>query len=401
MKNIYSKMTFLGALALALYGCGGGSGGTVAVAPPTAVTTLSGVASNAPISGAAVTAYQITAGAKGALLGFGTTDTTGAYHLNLGSYVGPVLVEVSGGSYTDEATGNPNATVPAGQPLHVAVANASGTLSAAVTPLTELAYQMTASNLAPSSIAGANAQVAVLFKLSDIVATQPVAPTTAALGLPSTSQDQRDYTLALATVSQIAATQGKSVADTVTLLKSGIGSGGSSFTPAAVAIIQSAAQAFFQPALANVQNTTGVSTPAATKIAGIGARTATVKLSVLGTWLPVSGVQAILHLPAGVTVNADSTGLVAASALVASDSASLGNYLLMGYYLPQPGTVSLAVGNTQNLSPVQFATLTCNVAYDAPSPSDFSYSGLIVYQGINSPAVDPLLVSLKLDVTIQ
>lgn len=72
---------------------------------PTAVSTISGVVSFAPVSGATVSVYAVSSGIKGSLLGTATTNSSGEYTVQLGSYTGLVLLEAQGGRYTDPATG--------------------------------------------------------------------------------------------------------------------------------------------------------------------------------------------------------------------------------------------------------------------------------------------------------
>lgn len=191
----------MGLLGVALSGCGGGGGADPVAPPAAAVNTVAGVASKGPLSGATLCAYAITAGVKGAAVGSCVqSSATGAYTLDLGSYTGPVLLEATGGSYVDEATGS---TVTLASPLRSVLPNfTGGNTSAAVTALTELAYQLAAAQtggLTTANVQGAQAEVQSNFGLADILATQPVD----ALSLPaSATADQKAYALALATVSQ-------------------------------------------------------------------------------------------------------------------------------------------------------------------------------------------------------
>lgn len=182
----------LAAAAAVLAACGGNS------APP---TTVSGVASKGPLNGAQVCAYAIASGAKGAPIGAcATTDASGHYELNLGSFSGDLLIEASGGHYVDEASG---ATVALAAPLRAALAGVGGgKVGAAVTALTELAVKLAAAQsgaLSGANIGAATAAVQSKFGLTDIVGTLPPD----ALHLPSdASAAQRSYALALAVLSQ-------------------------------------------------------------------------------------------------------------------------------------------------------------------------------------------------------
>src|SRR5512137_68899 len=71
---------------------------TVPTPLPAATTTISGAAVKGPVSGAIVTVKNA---ATGAVLGTTTTAVGGAYSLGV-PFTGDVVVEVNGGSYTDE-----------------------------------------------------------------------------------------------------------------------------------------------------------------------------------------------------------------------------------------------------------------------------------------------------------
>jgi hypothetical protein len=177
--------------------CGGGGGGTAASS-----NILSGVASKGPLNGATVCAYAITAcGVQGAQIGnCVVTDSAGNYSINLGTYIGPLLAQATGGTYVNEAT---SAVVPLVQPLDSVLPNAiAGTNSLAITALNELAYQnasAVAGGLTPANTQSAITTVQNNFGVADIVTTMPVD----ALNVPaSATAAQKTYALALATVSQ-------------------------------------------------------------------------------------------------------------------------------------------------------------------------------------------------------
>ena len=98
-RNKYLKamlaLTLLIGSPLLLFGCGGGGGsGTT---PAAGVGTVSGTAIKGPVDGGTVTAYAVTNGTMGTQLGSGTTDSQGNYHLSIGTYSGPVMLQISGG----------------------------------------------------------------------------------------------------------------------------------------------------------------------------------------------------------------------------------------------------------------------------------------------------------------
>lgn len=115
-----------------LTGNNGGGGGS---------TTVAGAAVKGPVGSATVTLYSVgSGGARGTSLGSTTTDANGRYTLTV-PYKGDLLIEVSGGSYTDEASG---ATRTLGDTLRLMTTSGSegGTLTGVVTPLTTIAYSM-------------------------------------------------------------------------------------------------------------------------------------------------------------------------------------------------------------------------------------------------------------------
>lgn len=193
-------LAIAGMALLTMSGCGGGGGGSAAVTPKN--TIVSGIASKGPLNGSNVCAYAITGNAKGSALGACATNiANGNYSIDIGTYTGPVLFEVSGGTYTDEASG---ATVALTSTLHSMLSSANGgAASVAITPLTELAY-LDASAI-PAGLTGTRIQSAVArvqanFGVSDIIGTMPAD----ALNVPvSATSEQKKYALALATVAQL------------------------------------------------------------------------------------------------------------------------------------------------------------------------------------------------------
>lgn len=118
-----------GLAGLGLVACGGGGGGD---APAPASTTVSGTIVKGPVAGATVTLRK----ADGSACGTATTDAQGRYSLAT-NCTGDLVVEASGGSYTDEATGR---TTPLATPLRVVISATGGTVTGVATPLTTMAY---------------------------------------------------------------------------------------------------------------------------------------------------------------------------------------------------------------------------------------------------------------------
>lgn len=199
------------AAALLLAGCGGGSAsmdGTAAGATPSGSGVISGSVVKGPVGGATVRAFALNGGVMGAQLSSAVTDANGTFTMPMGSYAGPVMLQMSGGTYTDEATGMPMA-VAAGDmmtavlPTIAAGATANGI---AVTPLTAMAQAMAqhmSGGLIDANIAAANAAVGNYYMVHDILRTQPINPLQPGSAAGAT-RDMMNYGITLAAMSQYA-----------------------------------------------------------------------------------------------------------------------------------------------------------------------------------------------------
>lgn len=151
-----------------LVACGGGSSTT-----PT--TTVSGSVVKGPVSGATVCAYKATSAGKGDQIKCVTSNSTGGYTMDL-EYAGDVVIEASGGSYTDEATG---AAKTLSDPLQVVVSSQGGAATGMVTPLTTVAFSLAkgmSGGVSGSNYTSAATNVAGQFQLGtvNISTTAPV-----------------------------------------------------------------------------------------------------------------------------------------------------------------------------------------------------------------------------------
>lgn len=204
-------LTLLIGLPLLLSGCGGGGGGGTTSAAN--VGTISGAAVKGPINGGTVTAYAVTNGTMGAQLASGTTDPQGNYHLSIGTYSGPVMLQMSGGTFMDEATGVTKAMSPGDVMTAVTPPVTSGqtVTNIQVTPLTSMAQAMAnnmAGGMTATNIAAANTSVGDYFMVSDILHTQPMNPLVSGSGGTPTTQDMKNYGMAIAAMSQSAKDMG-------------------------------------------------------------------------------------------------------------------------------------------------------------------------------------------------
>ena len=137
------------ALAVAITGCGGGggsSGGGGATPQPAAKSAVSGAVTKGPVAGAQLYLYQMDAAGNktgDAVAGPIQTAEDGSWSVQIpDSIPRPLLIESSGGTYTDEATGT---TVNAGS-LNSFLPE--GAETAAVTPLSELLVRSAREHLA-------------------------------------------------------------------------------------------------------------------------------------------------------------------------------------------------------------------------------------------------------------
>jgi hypothetical protein len=190
----------------------GGSSGTLPGVSGTGGGTVSGTAIYGPMSGGTMTAFAVTGGAMGAQLGSTTTDAHGNFTVSIGSYAGPVMLQMGGGTYTDDATGT-TMTMQAGDVMTAvlgSVAAGSSTAGIQVTPLTSMARaraQNTTGGMTDANIASASAAVGSYFSVSDILHTSPMDPLSSGSGSGAT-QDAKNYGMTIAAMSQYAATIG-------------------------------------------------------------------------------------------------------------------------------------------------------------------------------------------------
>lgn len=199
--------------ALLLAGCGGGgSSGIDATTPSAQGTTMSGNVVKGPVSGATVNAFAVTGGTMGSQVSSATTDATGAFTMSIGNYAGPVMLQMSGGTYTDEATGTPMAMGTGDMMTAVlpTVAAGSAVTGVEVTPLTAMAQAMAqhmAGGMTDANISVANTAVGNYFMVGDILHTQPINPLMVGSGTGA-SQAMTNYGMTLAAMSQYAKTVG-------------------------------------------------------------------------------------------------------------------------------------------------------------------------------------------------
>lgn len=188
MQTCLTRSLLWLALALSTASCGGS--GSTSTGNSAVSTTISGNVVKGPVTGATVTVKNAL---TGQVLGTTISGTGGAYTLAV-AHVGDVVVEVNGGTYTDEATGSPTGL---NTPLKVVLLANGGTVTGMVTPLTTMAYM----NAFPNASSAVNsaafttmaAELAKQFQLQGVDLTKT---------LPMVSGATNDYGKVLAGLSK-------------------------------------------------------------------------------------------------------------------------------------------------------------------------------------------------------
>ncbi len=155
------KMLFL-FFILQITACGGSD--SEPEPEPGKTYIISGGSNKGPIANATITAYT----ANREELGSTNSDINGRFSLTITKslYEGIVIIESSGGSYTDEATGSSNIAAPT---LSTAKQiNGNNDVVMSLTPLTEIAYQLANQDDDLSDIQKFNKDIALQFGLGAI-----------------------------------------------------------------------------------------------------------------------------------------------------------------------------------------------------------------------------------------
>ncbi len=343
-KNISRYMVLLIAFMFFLTGCGGGSS---ASGGGPADTVIGGTASKGIIVNGMVKIFALNAGGSKTLLKTAMTNGEGKYEVSIGKYQGPVMAEVSG-DYLDEATGL-IFTVFEDSPLRAAIAEAKGEVKIAVTPFTELALQMAETvALNMDEIDVANATVSGLFGF-DIVATQPRAPEATALDTANVTE--KDYTLALAALSQMSTDTGMTVFELLNELNLELEVDGE-LSWSSIDSFDAALAGFLDT---NIHNHTGVNSSAGSWLETAFRTRSKVRLSISGlpAGITLGGIELGLLLPAGVRP---------IEATIAATGDVTGS-LLENFYSPESltdsGAVNLALINVAGFGAGEFVSIEC------------------------------------------
>lgn len=376
--------------AAGISGCGfggfsdTGSGTSSGQANPSSTDTiLKGAVSKGIFKDGSVRVYAVNPDGSKELLrttpinGFGNYSAhLGATKVFNGSYGGVVQIEATG-TYIDEATGADTSTE---EPLRSLIANPSGEVAVSVTPLTELAARKAAKSsptYTADAVTAANTLLSDIFKV-DIIATQPVPLTKEKFTHSLTTQAQKDYTLALAAISQMA--KGGGLSATINALNEDLGDGVMSVENAAA--FQNALKDF----LASDKNPTLVKDIRQTNLVNVGGSPRVVKITTTGKLDPgvtINGFKAIVELPQGTTLKAsfsDAVYQTLAGVVVASGVVPGGLPLETNYAPPAvmadgkaiPGTVTMVLAGAAGFGLGEIITITCDLAPGTSPPiTDF------------------------------
>ena len=193
----------------ALVACGGAGSDSGPSTSPTS-GTIAGTATKGPVSGATVRAYAINNGVKGGHLGSAQTDSSGNFTMRVDPYSGPIMLQLHGGSYADEATGRRMNMLDADEMTcavpSISVTAGSKTAGIQITPLTSMAHawaEHMAGGMTTTNIATANIRIgaAYLGPGMDILETHPIDPTVVG-SANGASIDAKNYGMILAAMSQ-------------------------------------------------------------------------------------------------------------------------------------------------------------------------------------------------------
>lgn len=397
-KTIFSAMLSLAVMSL--FGCGGG-GGTAA--PPAGSTTISGVAAKGPINGGVVKVFEVKANGSvdttnDTPIGNGNTATDGS-----GKYIatltkvpaGPVVVEVSGGSYTDEATGT--AGVPLKANLRAAVPSVTNGSKVAITPLTDLAFRQTKQigSFSKENIDASNKQIAHFFKVDDIILSQPF-DATKDKPADAGPDDQR-YAAALGVFSQLVDNR----------------RGADKIEDALVKVLDQIEAEFHTNGGFSDDTRIAINT-AITNFSGknkggtlptaITFRGGVLQLSSAGTLAAgtkINGFDITLALPAGITVKTkDATG-EAAAGVVEPSSQAAANSITSAKFDKAAGTLHIVMANVQpglDIGEFMHVNVDLDTGAAFPTKDKFTFANVKIFGG-SDPKAQPTDLTQGITIT--
>jgi len=198
IKELFVAIGLAGLLLAFGIACGGGGGGGKSV------SMASGTGFKGPVIGGDITVYGLSDNTLDEMTELSTTvtDGNGQYIASLAGFEGNVLVQLENGTYIDEATGDTKDNTS----LRALVPDTSESVSAMVTPFTEIAYRLWEALLETPgelTISQTNAIVANVAGVANILGTDPVLVTDAEKSADALKSEV-EYGLAASMLSQYA-----------------------------------------------------------------------------------------------------------------------------------------------------------------------------------------------------
>lgn len=349
--------------AMTLFGCGGGGTAAVVTPQPAGSVVINGVAAKGPLNNADVRVFGLKADgtpdtANPLATGKTLADGSGDYSITIPSSLaptGPVVVEVTNGAYTDEATGA-SVTLAATTKLRTVVtAVAAGANTIAVTPLTEMAYKKAegtgTGKFIAANIDDANLTIGNIFNVGDIIKAHPFDPTKPAPA--NATPDDKKYAGALGVFSQMVnddkvkngtATMAAALDSLLTRLGTELHDN-PGFSGTTIIAINAAIANF---TTAHPTQTGTVTPPVVVYNAGVLTISAA-STPPLPAGTTINGIDMTITLPAGLSVKADAvSGAADPTILVLSGAATaLPNTIVSGKYDKTANTLHVIIVNVQ------------------------------------------------------
>jgi hypothetical protein len=207
MKPILkTTLALLTAATLAACGGGGGSG-----SPTAAPVNVTGQVTKGPVSGATVCAFKLVNGAKGDKIACVQSAADSSYTIAVPADT-EIVLEASGGNYTDEATGANTVLTNTLVSMGKTAGTTAGTDNIVITPLTTAASKTDAAGMNIAKYRAQLVKIAALLGVSEVDLSKQLSTFNAA------NKPTSKYDVVLGAVSQMMA-DGKSMDDVVAMLK--------------------------------------------------------------------------------------------------------------------------------------------------------------------------------------
>jgi len=187
-----------------------GSDGQISGTGTAPAGKLSGRVFNGEMNQGMVTAYALTSGNLGAQIASTAMDSSGEFSMSLGTYAGPMMLQVTGGRFMDEATGTTmrmgtSDVMTAVMTSIASGAEVSGICITAVTSMAQMRAAAMSGGMIDANITAANTTVGHYFMMSNLLTTEPVDMTMAGSGTAGgVTQDEINHGAAIAAMSQYA-----------------------------------------------------------------------------------------------------------------------------------------------------------------------------------------------------